>query len=618
MVTDELTKRLDNLRRQSLNAPTEPGVYLMRDAESGVIYVGKAKSLRARLKTYFTGGDGRYQIEYLLQRVVSFETIVTQTEEQAFLLERDLIGKYKPRYNILLKDDRAYLSVRVDDNAEWPRLELVRRVANDGASYYGPYAFSGELRNLLEVIRKVLPLRTCSDAVLYNRQRPCLEYQIKRCCAPCCIPVDRDEYRDYVRQAVAILEGRSATTIRQLTERMEIAASGERFEEAAAWRDRIEALKNFQTSHSLVSFRGENRDVFGIMREGERAAICVVSVRGGRIHESKPFSLVDVRISDDALLEGVIQQYYDGGRDIPDEILVPFELENHSLVEAGLSARLGSGVSVVNPKRGSKARLLAMAELNARHAFLSSLTRESEWDVVAESLAERLGLRQVPRRVECVDISNFQGSDTVGAVVVFFDGVADKNSYRRYNVAQQGSPNDFASIYEVVYRRLKRGSEENTLPDLLVIDGGAGQLSMALQARDALGVGVEIVALAKMRTESEVHSSDIERRPERLYVPGREEPIALEEGDPMTRFLARIRDEVHRFVITFHRTKRSKRVFQSKLDTIRGVSKEMRERLLRHFKSVDGIAKAPVEDVARVGRMPSALAKRLVVRLQEK
>jgi excinuclease ABC subunit C len=602
---------LEILRLQALNAPVEPGVYLMRDSAQVVIYVGKAKSLRARLKTYFTGGDGRYQIEFLLRRVVAFETIVTQTEEQAFLLERDLISKYKPRYNIRLKDDKNYLSIRIDDRAEWPRLELVRRTENDGATYYGPFAFSGELRNLLEVVRKVIPLRTCSDAVLYNRQRPCLEYQIKRCCAPCCLPVAQADYRDFLKQAVGIIEGKTSGTIKRMTEKMEVAAEELRFEEAAAWRDRIEVLENFQAGHSLITFRGENRDVFGMVREGTVAAVCVMLVRNGRISESKPFVLDDVQVSDEELLEAVVQQFYDGGREIPCELIVPFELENASVLEAGIAARRGGKVSVVYAQRGSKARLLEMAELNARHAFAGSRTKESEWDTVAEALRATLGLRQSPRRVECVDISNFQGSDTVGAVVTFFDGVADKRAYRRYNLSHYESPNDFASIYEVVSRRLKRGAEENTLPDLLVIDGGAGQLSMAVQARDELGVGVEIVALAKMRTESEVRSTDIIRKPERLYIPGTEEPLLLDEGAPITRFLARIRDEVHRFVITFHRDKRAKRVFQTRLDSVPGVSVEMRRRLLKHFKTVDAIGEAPVSELAAVGRMPITLARRL-------
>jgi excinuclease ABC subunit C len=617
MTTREDADRIEVLRLQALNAPQEPGVYLMRDETRTVLYVGKAKSLRERLKTYFTGGDGRYQIDYLLKRVTHFETIVTQTEEQAFLLERDLITKYKPRYNIRLKDDKSYLSIRIDERAEWPRLELVRRPANDGATYYGPYAFSGELRNLLEVIKKVIPLRSCSDAVLYNRQRPCLEYQIKRCCAPCCLPVPKEEYRDLIQQAVGILEGKTAGTIKQLTKRMDAAAEALRFEEAAAWRDRIDTLSKFQAGHSLVTFRGENRDVFGMVREGDQAAVCILLVRHGRISESKPFVLLDVQVSDEELIEGVVQQFYEGGREVPSEVVVPRELSNSSLIEAGLSAKRGGKVELVFPQRGSKARLLSMAELNAYHAFAGSRTQESEWDQVADGLRQTIGLRQTPRRVECVDISNFQGSDTVGAIVVFFDGVADKGSYRRYNLAHQDTPNDFASMYEVVSRRLKRGAEENTLPDLLIIDGGAGQLSMALQARDDLGLGVEIVALAKMRTESEVSAADIVRKPERLFVPGREESIKLDEGAPVTRFLSRIRDEVHRFVITFHRDKRAKRVFRTRLDDVSGVSDEMRKRLLAHFKTVDALEQVTPEEIAKIGRMPLRLAQRILVRLKQ-
>jgi excinuclease ABC subunit C len=610
------TDRVERLRRQVAHFPALPGVYLMRDDEQLVIYVGKAKDLKARVRTYFAGGDGRYQIEYLLQRVALVEMIVTQTEEQAFLLERDLITKYKPRYNIRLKDDRAYLSIRIDENAEWPRVELVRKVAQDGAKYFGPYAFSSELRNLLEVVKKVLPLRSCSDAVLYNRTRPCLEYQIKRCCAPCCIPVGRAEYLQLVKQAISILEGRSAATVKQLEERMEVAANELRFEEAASWRDRLELLRSFQAGHSLVSFRGENRDVFAIFREGTQAALCVLLVRGGRISDTKSFSLFDIRIEDDALLEASLQQFYEGGRDLPDEILVPNEFDNLSLMQAGFSAKKGRGVSIVAPQRGSKARLLATAELNAKQAFLSSLTTESEWSHVSTRIAILIGLKQIPRRVECVDISNFQGTDIVGAAVVFFDGVADKSSYRKYIISQQGKPDDFAAIHEVVSRKLKRGLEEGNLPDLLVIDGGPGQLSMALQARDDLRLSLDIVGLAKMRIASEFDATTIDRKPERLYLEGNEEPILLDEGDLVTRFLARMRDEVHRFVITFHRQKRAKRVFASVLDSISGLGPERRGRLLKHFGSVKAIGSAPVEEVAKVGRMPLPLAEKVVGKIK--
>ena len=611
MTSQPSSQLLEKLRLEVAHFPTKPGVYLMRDEDKTVIYVGKAKDLRARVRTYFAGGDGRYQIEYLLQRVTSVESIVTQNEEQAFLLERDLITKYKPRYNIKLKDDRAYLSIRIDQNAEWPRLELVRKVAQDGASYFGPYAFSSELRNLLEVTKKVLPLRSCSDSVLYNRARPCLEYQIKRCAGPCCGLIEREEYLAYVKQAIALLEGKTSATVKTLERRMEDAAEGLRFEEAAAWRDRVDVLKKFEAGHSLVSFRGENRDIFAIHREGSNAALCVLLVRGGRVAETKNFSLYDVQIDDEGLLESSIQQFYEGGREIPSEIVIQRDIENLSLLQAGLSVRRGKGVQVVAPQRGSRARLLAMAELNAKQAFVSSSTVESEWTRVSKDLAQLLGMRQIPRRVECSDISNFQGVDTVGAIVAFFDGVADKSGYRRYNVSQQGKPDDFASMYEVISRRLKRGKAEGDLPDLLVIDGGPGQLSMALKARDELGISLDIVGLAKMRTESEVFSSEIAKKPERLHTESGGDPIELEEGAPVTRFLSRIRDEVHRFVITFHRERRAKRVFASVLDTVAGLGPERRNRLIRHFGSIDPIGNAPADEIATIGRMPLPLAEKV-------
>ena len=606
------TERLESLRRQVSQVATMPGVYLMRDEHHEVIYVGKAKDLKARVRTYFTGGDGRYQIEYLLSRVVSFETIVTQTEEQAFLLERDLITKYKPRYNIRLKDDRAYLSLRVDENAEWPRIELVRKRIDDGARYFGPYAFSSELRNLLEVIKKVVPLRSCADTVLYNRQRPCLEYQIRRCAAPCCLKIAHDEYRGLVKQAIGILEGKTAATIKELSDKMEAASEELRFEEAAAWRDRVDVVKAYQAGYSLVSFRDEDRDVFGLVREGNVAVLCVILVRGGRLAETKTFTLEDVGVPDEELLESGIQQFYEGQREIPPEILVPKELENASMLEAGLTAKRGAKVTLHSPQRGSKARLIAIAELNARHAFAGSYSQDAGWTGIAQALSGLAGLTQLPRRVECVDISNFQGSDIVGAVVVFFDGVPDKGSYRKYNISQQGKPDDFAAIYEVVYRRLKRGMEEGSLPDLLVIDGGAAQLQKAVEAREDLKLSVDIISLAKMRTESDVEAKDVTRKPERVYLPGAAESIGLDEGAVVTRFLSRLRDEVHRFVITFHRQKRSRRVFQSVMDTVAGVSPEHRNRLIRYFKSVDSIAKADPSEVARAGRMPLSLAKKLV------
>jgi len=612
--------RFELLKRQAANFPHLPGVYLMRDKKQQVIYVGKAKDLKARVRSYFLGGDGRLQIDYLLARIDAIDTIVTQTEEQAFLLERDLITKYKPRYNIRLKDDRAYLCIRIDEQAEWPRLELVRRTQNDGARYLGPYVFSHELRTMLEVVRKIIPLRTCPDTILNNRQRPCLEYQIKRCCGPCCLPVGQSQYREWVKQAIAILEGRGAAIVNEMTTRMETAADELRFEEAAAWRDRIDTLKNFQSGHTLITFRGENRDVFSIHREDANACVCIVLVRNGRISDTKTFALGDVRIGDAELLEGAIEQFYEGGREIPDEILVATDFENRSIIESALSKRSGQSVSILIPQRGSRARLLSIATMNAEQGFTNNATFDADWGTVSRSLAEIVGLQQAPRRVECVDISNFQGSDVVGALVSFFDGVADRSGYRRYNIKQQGKQDDFAAIHEVVARRLKRGMEEGTLPDLLIIDGGPGQLTMATKARDELRISLDIVGLAKMRTEGDVESTEISRKPERLYIEGRQAALPLEEGNPVTRFLSMIRDEVHRFVITFHRTKRAKRVFRSILDDISGVGPERKQRLLKKFHTIEAIGEASPENVAKAGRMPLALARKVqsVIRGEKK
>jgi len=379
----------------------------------------------------------------------------------------------------------------------------------------------------------------------------------------------------------------------------------------------VDVLQAYQAGYSLVSFRDEDRDVFALVREGDAAVLCVILVRGGRLAETKTFTFEEVGVSDEELLESGIQQFYEGQREIPPEILTQKDLENASMLEAGLSAKRGAKVTVHAPQRGSKARLIAIAELNARHAFTGSYSQDAGWSGVAQGLVSLAGLTQQPRRVECVDISNFQGSDIVGAVVVFFDGVPDKGSYRKYNISQQGKPDDFAAIYEVVYRRLTRGMEEGNLPDLLVIDGGAAQLQKAVEAREDLKLNVDIISLAKMRTESNVEAREVARKPERVYLPGASESIALDEGAIVTRFLARLRDEVHRFVITFHRQKRSRRVFQSVMDTVAGVSPEHRNRLIRHFKSVDTIGKADPAEVARAGRMPLSLAKKLVENIRK-
>jgi len=602
---------IKRLRQDIVQFPQAPGVYLMRDIDGEVIYVGKAVNLRQRVKSYFGRGDGRSQIEFLMRRVSTIDTLVVENEEQAFILERDLIQRHKPRYNIMLRDDKSYLSVRIDQNREWPLIETTRRVEQDGALYFGPYPYGAEIKSLLNVIKQVVPLRSCSDTVFYNRQRPCLEYQIKRCSGPCCLPVERSDYNEWIKQAINILQGRIDQTSASLEQEMNRAASELRFEEAAAIRDRIEILEHFARGRPPIAHRGESRDVFAIYREGTRAALCVLKVRFGRISDGGNFTLTDLSITDSDIFEGAIQDYYRDNMEIPEEVLLPTDFENSALIRNALAKRRGGMVEIAVPKRGSKQRLVQLASLNARQYFTAQFDAESRFVELAREMAERFHLKQMPRRIECIDISNFQGSNTVGAVVSFFDGVPDKRYYRRYRLDRHFKPDDFASISEVVTRRLRRGIQEELLPDLIVIDGGAGQLSAALAAREALAVEVDIIALAKERTKREVGGLTVSKKPERVFVVPNQGSIELLPDSGLSHLLARIRDEVHRFVITYHRSERSKRSFGSLLDDVPGVGPERKRRLLREFRSIRAMRGVAAPELARVGRMPLTLAERI-------
>jgi excinuclease ABC subunit C len=615
-VTPEQLARLEELKEEIKKFPTHPGVYIMRDAEGTVIYIGKAKSLKSRVRTYFGAGDGRSQIQFLMRRIHDVENIVTASEEQAFVLERALISKHKPRYNIRLKDDKAYLSIRLDDNARWPRLQLVRRVEQDGARYYGPYTFSYEVRTLLDIVNKTIPLRTCPDTVLYNRQRPCLEYQIKRCSAPCCLPVDVDEYADWVKDARQVLEGKVEGVVKRLTKTMDICAESLEFERAADIRDKIEILQNFAKGQQYISPGAEHRDVFAVYREERLVTLSILTVRYGRISDNKNFSFRDVEVPTSEVIEDAIEQFYRGGREVPEEVIVAELPEETEFLISELSRRRGKKVSITEPQRGIKFRLLKLAEVNAQQHFATTFDAESRYLEVASILAQTAKLEQVPRRIECVDISNFQGTEIVGAVVSFFDGKPDKQNYKRYILSEQGKPDDFTSMYEVVSRRLARGKQENSLPDLLIIDGGKGQLGAAIKARDELEVPLKIIALAKERSRD---AKGAERStPERLFLEGQAEAIPLASDAELTKLVTRVRDEVHRFVIEFHRKRRLKRGMKSVLDDISGVGPERKRRLFKEFGSIAKMKQASSEELARAGRMPKSLAEKVLRTLQKK
>jgi excinuclease ABC subunit C len=598
--------------------PPRPGVYLLKDTHGKVIYVGKAKSLRGRVRTYFRGGDERSQIRFLMQRVADLETLVTTNDKEALILENNLIKQYKPRYNIRLKDDKSYVSVKVTVRDSWPRVLVTRKIVKDGSRYFGPYASAWGVRETLDTIRKVIPLRTCSDGVFRNRSRPCLEYQIKRCLGPCCLAVDPHTYHRHLREAIMLLEGKSQQLTRQLEEDMGRAADELRFEDAARLRDKIRAIEKTQERQQVVSHRGEEQDVFGLYREGGFIEVQVLFVRQGKLTGNQVYSFADFEFPDDEVVEALLTQFYQGDRYVPDEILLPVELEDQAVRADYLSERKGRRVEVHRPQRGDKVRLVEMAAENACQSFRERQDADHQRERMSEELQRKLHLRNAPKRIECVDISNIQGNLAVGSMVTFDEGEPDKSRYRRFRIKTVPGADDFRMMYEVLIRRFTRAKEEGSYPDLLVVDGGKGQLHVALEVLRELDVAeVDVIALAKARVERAPQSVEIARRDERVFLPGRKNPVLLRRNSTALFLLQRVRDEAHRFAITYHRALRRTERLRSVLDAIPGIGSARRKRLLRHFGSVQRIRAASHEALMQVPGISAALAAQIQIALGE-
>src|SRR5262245_3792496 len=435
-----------------------PGVYLLKDAHGKVIYVGKAVNLRARVRSYVRGGDERSQVRFLVGKLADVETLVTANEKEALILENNLIKQYRPRYNIRLKDDKSYVSVKVTIRDAWPRVLVTRRIVKDGSRYFGPFHNASAVRDTLDTIRKIFPLRTCSDAVFRNRSRPCIEYDIKRCLGPCVLPVDRTAYEEHLRQAMQLLEGRSREVATTLRVRMEAAAAGERFEEAARLRDQIRAIEKTQERQQVVAHWGDDQDVFGLYREGGAIEMQVLFVRDGKLVSNQAYAFDDWELSDGEVLEAVLTQFYQAtARDVPDEILLPVPISDAAVRAEYLSERRGRKVAVIVPQRGDKHRLVEMAQANARQSFVERRDAAEEGARQVTELQRRLSLRTPPRRIECVDIATFQGGETVGANVAFVDGRPWKDGYRHFRIRSVEGTDDFAAVAEVLGRRFREG-----------------------------------------------------------------------------------------------------------------------------------------------------------------
>ena len=602
-------------------APAHPGVYLMKDRRGRVVYVGKAKSLRARLRQYLLRQDERFFVELLDEVLGDIELVLTATEKDALLLENELIKKHQPRYNIELKDDKRFIHLRLGREHAFPRLEVVRRPRDDGARYFGPYASAASARATLGQVNRHFKLRTCSDGVFRNRSRPCLEYQIKRCPAPCVLPVAEAEYADHLRDVELFLAGRGSELVDQLRARMAASAAAEDFERAAVLRDQWRAIeRSIERQHvALLDRLKRDIDAIGMHREGARLAVAVLQFRGGMLAGSQGYALADQEFPDDEVVAGFAERYYDRGHPIPDEVLLPRAIEAPATLAAWLTdlRRQAGGpqraVTVHRPTRGLKAQLCQMATDNAEQVFADRLRPLRDGVAVMEGLRRRLGLRALPRRIECFDVSNIQGTDPVASMAVFIDAQPDNQAGRRFKVRGKQTPDDFAMMYEVLCRRFEHSEADGwPLPDLLVVDGGPGQLKMAMNALQDLGVhDVEAVGLAKARTQDGDDRGPARRSPERVWLPERPHPVVLPQTSNEVYLLTRVRDEAHRMAVTFHRQRRGARTLTSELDRVPGIGPTRRKALLNHFGSVRALREASIAELCAAPGIGADTAARI-------
>jgi excinuclease ABC subunit C len=639
---------MDPALRQKLDhLPAEPGCYLMKDRRGAVVYVGKASSLRARVRSYFDAGRGdeRAFVALLEDLLGDLDVIVTRSEKEAILLENELIKRHRPRFNVRLRDDKDFIVLRLDERHAYPRLEVrrARQRSDDGARYFGPYSSASSIRETLRVVNRWFQLRTCSDHVLEHRKRPCILHQIHRCPAPCVYEVPPEEYRESVADAVAFLEGRETDLVERLRQRMREASRALRFEDAARLRDQLAAVERSLEKQRVLMSDDADRDVFGLYREGPDLVVAVLSMRRGKLQDARTYPFREQEFPTEETLSSFLTLYYEQNP-APEEVLLPIDLEDAGALADVLADRRQRKVKLFTPRRGAKADLLEVAARNAAQGFKAWHEKDERREAALAGLARALHLAKEPRWMECYDISTFQGAIAVGSGVSMRDGEPDKANYRRYKVKAVAGQDDFAMLYEVVSRRLRRAIAEEVFPDLIVIDGGKGQLGAALAAARDVGLPtrpaagnegapfVEMAALAKSRLVdfgtarvvsgrrrtgqgAGAPASDLadaaeraqrgfvpesERTPERVFLPGRKDPVVLRQNSAELFLLTRLRDEAHRFAITFHRKLRRSRNFQSVLEEIPGVGAGRRKALLRALGSLKRVREASVEDLAAV------------------
>lgn len=597
--------------------PHLPGIYIFRDAARTVLYVGKARDLRKRISNYFRSGDAvGIKTRMMLVKAADLEFAVTPTEKEALLLEASLIKKYRPRYNVVLRDDKNYLSLRIDPREPYPRLEIVRRFQKDGALYFGPYTSARAVRDTLKYLHQLFPLRLCKGKKLLPRERPCLNYPMGQCLGACAGKISEADYGKMVEEIVLFLEGKADILQQQLRKRMDEAAEALEFERAAFYRDRLRNVEATLEKQHIVSDRFLDQDVIGIYQEEDRTELVVLFVRQGVHSGQRSFDLKEARGDQAELISAFIQQYYFEGRVIPDEILVPVQLDSETMLSEWLSEMKGKRVRIWAVKRGERKHLLDMALANARERFISRKRWQKRDTALIDSLQRLLKLPRPPKRIACVDISNLQGHHAVGSLVVFEDGRPDKNSYRRYRIKLKSEPDDPAMMSEVIGRLLGNDQPFATGLDLLMLDGGKGQLNTIVHVMRELGFSEQlpVVSIAK-EAERDIGEKG-KGLYEKIYIPGRKNPLFLHRYPDILHLLQRIRDEAHRFAISHYQSLHRAALLTSVLDGIPGIGPKRRQALLQQFGSIHGVREASVEELESTG-LPRPVAESVLRQLTD-
>ncbi len=572
----------------------EPGVYLLKDENNVIIYIGKARDLRKRLAAYFkNSGHSDMKTGVLIHKIFDFDTIITGNEKEALILESNLIKRYRPRYNVVLKDDKRYPSLRLDLKEKYPGFSIVRKIGEDDAAYFGPFASAYAVRETLKTINKTFKLRKCRAKDFKTRTRPCLHCQMNGCLAPCCLDVDPQTYRDQVNEAIMFLRGRTGDLVAKIKKQMDTAARAQEFEKAARLRDKMFSLERTIEKQIAVTTDFRDRDVFAIVRSKGNALVTVLNVMGGFLRGTQHFRFEEILSTDEEAMGTFIRQYYEKRASLPEEILISVDMQDTRLIEAWFRTVKGTGVKILNPKRGEKAKLLTLAVHNAEKELRELAVVKTAEMALLLRLQKKLELPRLPERIECFDNSNISGTEPVASMVVFEKGRAQKSAYRKYKLKATVANDDYAYLSEVLSRRLGKSDSRRKLevfPDLLIVDGGRGQLNIAravLKERCLEGQ-FEIIAIAK-KDEKKGESQD------KIFKANRTNPVVFGKDADLLLFLQRIRDEAHRFAITFHRKRRTKSALHSELDAIPGIGQKRKTILLKHFKSIKKIREATAD-----------------------